>query len=126
MSWRDKVSNYKFVDFKSTGQFTGVFNGGEEVTGKYGDVVELKFTDKEGNSKVIHTKSARLLGMMKAIPDGALVNIRRSGEQMETVYEVSVIETKASNFVKEVVAKVDPSTPVLNAETEKTLGWPDD
>lgn len=89
-NWRDEVEESIYVNFSTTGFFEGLFIGGSHVETKFGKCLQLKFMDKSGNEKLINTKSRRLSGKMKDIPDNTQVKIIRSGEGFETHYEVEV------------------------------------
>jgi len=95
-NWRDKIEESIFVDF-STGAFTGKFISGEEVTTKFGDCIKFTFLDANSQNKIINTKSKRLCGKMKNIPEGSKVKIFRNGEGFDTNYEVEVLESAKKN-----------------------------
>ena len=102
MSWRDEVEgNSEFVDFKTTGSFVGTFIGGQFIDGKFGRCLQLLFRDPSGNEKKINTKSKRLAGLIRSVPDNTRIKILRSGEGFDTHYELEVLDKPNMDNLKE-------------------------
>ena len=82
--------NSSFIKFDEDGVIEGVFNGMKSIVketfGEEKEVMRYKIDDKTFDSQ-----SVRLAELMDTIPVGSKIKITKTGQSMDTKYEVEVI-----------------------------------
>jgi hypothetical protein len=82
--------NSSFIKFDEDGVVEGVFNGMKaiikETFGEEKEIMRYKIDDKSFDSQ-----SVKLAELMDAVPVGSKVKITKTGQSMDTKYEVEVI-----------------------------------
>jgi len=82
--------NSSFVKFDEDGIIEGIFGGMKSIVketfGEEKEVMRYKIDDKTFDSQ-----SVRLAELMDAIPVGSKIKVTKTGQSMDTKYEVEII-----------------------------------
>ena len=86
--------NSTFIKFDEDGVIEGIFGGMKSIVketfGEEKEVMRYKIDDKTFDSQ-----SVRLAELMDTIPVGSKIKITKTGQSMDTKYEVEVISAQS-------------------------------